>query len=385
MHRNIKLLALFNFFTDLKFHSAILILYFFAVTNSYALAMSVFGVVMLSKAMFEVPTGAFSDLIGRKKTIILGAISAITSALLYAFGGSYLILIAGAVFEGLSRSWYSGNNDAFLIDTLKAVQKETVFGHYFGRLSSMFQVALAVGAVIGGFLAAQSFAIVMWLSVIPQLICILLAFLLYEPPHISKSSSNVFVHIKFSALHLWNNKLLRHTSALDVLSFSVGEAVFQFRSAFIATLWPIWAIGLSKMLSFTGASFSYWYSSRLIKRFGNTTILFVANIYFRIVDFTALIFPSVISPILISSTSLMYGAADVSINSLMQREFTNDQRATLSSLNSLAGSIGYGIFTILLGFLADWFGPTKALIIAGFFSLPRIYLAWKIRKMEKDV
>ncbi|KKP65671.1 MAG: hypothetical protein US74_C0034G0015, partial [Parcubacteria group bacterium GW2011_GWA2_38_13] len=67
MKKNIKLLAFFNFFTDLQFHSAVLVIYFAKVTNSFTLAMSLFAVSMISSALFEVPTGIFSDLIGRKR------------------------------------------------------------------------------------------------------------------------------------------------------------------------------------------------------------------------------------------------------------------------------------------------------------------------------
>ena len=84
MERNIKLLALFNFFTDFKFYSAVLVIYFAKVTGSYTLAMSLFSVVMLTSALFEVPTGIFSDMIGRKKTVMLGAVSATVSAVFYA-------------------------------------------------------------------------------------------------------------------------------------------------------------------------------------------------------------------------------------------------------------------------------------------------------------
>src|SRR3990167_7868643 len=118
MERNIKLLSLFNFFADFKFHSAVLIIYFAKVTGSYTLATSLFSVVMVSAAVFEVPTGIFSDIIGRKKTVMLGAISATLSAILYAAGYSYWPLFVGALLEGLSRSWYSGNNDALLYESI---------------------------------------------------------------------------------------------------------------------------------------------------------------------------------------------------------------------------------------------------------------------------
>ncbi|PIV70709.1 hypothetical protein COW57_03770, partial [Candidatus Roizmanbacteria bacterium CG17_big_fil_post_rev_8_21_14_2_50_39_7] len=145
--KNIKLLAWFNFFTDFKLYSAIAILYFVHVTGSLALGMSIYSIASISDALFEVPTGILSDMVGRKNTIVLGSIASVAYALCYALGGSYLMLALGAVFQGLSVAFYSGNNDALLHDSLKESGNEKKFHTYLGKLSSLFQLALALGAV----------------------------------------------------------------------------------------------------------------------------------------------------------------------------------------------------------------------------------------------
>jgi len=67
MNRNIRLFYLFNFFVDFKFYAPIAIIYFAKVSGSYALGMSIFSATMLAAALFEVPTGIFSDYIGGKR------------------------------------------------------------------------------------------------------------------------------------------------------------------------------------------------------------------------------------------------------------------------------------------------------------------------------
>lgn len=382
MERNIKLLALFNFFTDFKFHSAVLIIYFARVTGSYALATSLFSVVMLSSALFEVPTGIYSDIIGRKRTVILGALSATASAILYAAGYSYWPLFAGAVLEGLSRALYSGNNDALLYDSVRESGKGESFAHHMGRTSSMFQLALMIGAVVGSILAQWSFSLIMWLSVIPQVVCLVVSFFLHNPKHITKGEANIFSHIKISAFHLWNNKKLRLVSLADILGFAFGESSFQFSAAFIGTLWPIWAIGFSKMISYGGAFVSYWFSGKMIKKIGDRTILIIANIVSRILNFIAYGIPTVISPVLMSSSSIFYGATEIAKNSIMQQEYTHEQRATLSSMSSLFGSIGYGIVAPIIGLVADAYGPAKALIMVQFCMLFVLYLFFRLKQYE---
>lgn len=89
LERNVKLLTWFNFFLDLRLYAPIAIIYFAQVTGSFALGMTVFGVASISAALFEVPTGIFSDYLGRKRTVILGAVTAAFAVFFYALGFSY--------------------------------------------------------------------------------------------------------------------------------------------------------------------------------------------------------------------------------------------------------------------------------------------------------
>ncbi len=381
--RNIQLLAVLNFLTDFKFHSAVLIIYFVNVTGSFTLAMSLFSVVMISSALFEVPTGIFSDRIGRKKTVTLGALSATFSAILYAIGGSYWILFAGALLEGLQRAWYSGNNDALLFESVEQSHKKETFSHYLGKTSAMFQLALMIGAVTGSIMAQFSFPLIMWLSVIPQVGSVFVSGMLTEPATITRGKSNIFSHMSVSALHIWRNKRLRLLSLQDILRYGMGESSFQFNAAFIQTLWPIWAIGLSRLMSYGGAFISYWNSSNIIKRIGEYNILMLANLLTRIVNLVAYGFPSVVSPVLMGSTSLTYGVSEISKNTLMQKEFTGEQRATLASLNSFFGHLFYGIFSPFLGLVADSAGPAKALIMVQVFMFGVLYLQWRLKRLAR--
>lgn len=378
MRKNIKLLALFNFFTDFQLYSAILVIYFAKVTGSYLLAMSLFSVAMISSAVFEVPTGVFSDFIGRKKTMILGAISAVLSVSFYALGTNYLILFIGALLEGLQRAWYSGNNEALLYETLAETGKKDEYDHYLGRTSSMFQLAAAAGIILGGIIAVWSMHLIIWLSVIPQLICLNISLLIKEPVKKTSRSSNIYFHLKTALVKIWINKKLRLLSFNQIVGFAVGESTYQFRAAFVNTLWPIWAVGFSKVLSSIGAAVSYWYSGKLIKKVGAFRLLLISNIYGKFINIFSVTVVSILSPALLSTTSLFFGATSVANSKLMQKEFTDEQRATLGSVNSLLGNLAFGLFAIGLGLFADKFGPSKALLAAYIFSLPTILINWKL-------
>jgi MFS family permease len=381
MDRNIKLLSYHNFLTDFKLYSAILVIYFVRITGSYLLAMSLFSAVMAVAAIAEIPTGVYSDKIGRRNTLIMGSICAFLASVFYAVGQSYGNLFIGSCFAGLARAWYSGNNNALLYDTLASSGKRESYSHYLGRTSTMFQIALTSSALLGSIIASWSFPLIMWISVVPQVLCIGVSLLVTEPRRRDRGSGNVYEHLRNSVHLILRNRLARLVSLQDIIGFGINEATFEFRSAFIATLWPIWAVGVSKMLSYAGAAFSFWTSGRVIKKIGLEQAVFIPRLYGRIIGVVAYGIPSVLSPILLASTSLLYGTVSVAGDTLLQKNFTGKERATASSLVSLAGSVFFGVFSLLLGFLADTTTPSLALLMAEVMTASTIYITWKITRM----
>jgi MFS family permease len=294
------------------------------------------------------------------------------------------MLAIGAIFQGISVAFYSGNNDALLHDSLMESGKEKEYHVFLGKLSSLFQFALAFGAVLGSILANNSFALVMWLSVISQVICFFISLRIVEPKIRIQKSASIYIHMKEALLLFKTNKKLRLVSIAGMIGSSVGEATFQFQAAFYATLWPLWAVGIAKMISYVGAMISFYLSGRFINRFKEIKVILIGNIYSRIVNSLAVLFPTQASPLLYSSTSIFYGSLSVARNSLLQKEFTPHQRATISSLNSLAESLFFAFFAFILGSIGDFIGPAKTLFIAQFISLIGTYLYWRVFQHDKN-
>lgn len=379
-HRNITILKWFNFFIDFRLYAPIAILYFTKVTGSFALGMSIFSITMIASALFELPTGVFSDRIGRRKTVIWGAVSAVVFSIFYAIGGSFWMLVIGAIFEGLSRAFYSGNNNALLHDTLAESGNEEFYDEHLGKVSSTSQMALAIASILGGFLAVWSFSFIMWFSVFPQIGCLILAFFLIEPKKFTLESGNIFRHLSQAYRNFIQNSKLRLLSISSIVGYGFGEAGYQFVPAFYNSLWPIWAIGIAKTFSNIAAAFSFHFSGKFIRKFDALKIMLVDNITNRIIGISATAFPTIFSPFFMSATSVFFGVTTVAKNTLMQKEFTNEQRATMGSLNAFAGSISFGIIAFLLGLTADSLSPAKAILLLQIFQIGNIFIYWKLFK-----
>ena len=197
--RNINLLRWHNFFLDFRLYGPIAIIYFAQVTGSYALGLAVFSIASIASTIFEIPTGVLSDRVGGKKTIILGSLASVLAISSYAAANSFIILALGAVFEGLASSFFSGNNDALVYDTLNQQKRISKFSDTLGKLSSMFQAGLGISALIGGFIAGYSLQLVMAVSIVPQLICLFISFWFVEPKiHTKEISENILDHLRES-------------------------------------------------------------------------------------------------------------------------------------------------------------------------------------------
>lgn len=383
LHKNIKLIAWFNFFLSFRLYFPVLIIYFAQVSGSYALGMSVFSVTMIAAALLEIPTGVYSDTIGRKKTLVLGALATLLSTCLYAIGGVYGILVAGAVLEGLARSLYSGNNQALLHDTLAESGQQRAYAEFYGKTMSAEHVGLVITAVLGGIIAHWSFAWVMWLSVIPAFIGLVISFGIQEPIIEKHGEGNIYKHLSEAVNAFYKNVRLRKLSLSSIIGYGAAEAGFQFRPAFVATVWPLWAVGIAHALSNIGATLSYYYSGTLIKKFNALKVLMGGKIYAIISNTMALIYPSILSPAIMASNSLFHGSGSTSKSTLMQQEYTNEQRSTMESLNSLAGSIFFAVVSVTLGITADYLSEATSLLLLQILAVISLYILWTIFKENR--
>ncbi len=383
--KNVKLLKIFNFLIGFSLFAPLALIYFSTVSGSYALGASIFGITMLASAIFEVPTGIWSDRVGRRGTIILGSWARVLAFVLYAVGLSYWWLVAGAILEGLSRSFYSGNNDAFLHDTLADDGLESEYDEYLGKTSSTEQMALGLSALAGGVIATFSFDYLLWLSVLSQVAMLYVSYLFIEPKSRKKLDTNLFAHLSEAVKLFVSNKKLRLLSVASIINYSFSEMMYQFRAAFISMVWPLWAVGLANVLSNTGATISFYFSGKIIKRFKPINILLFRGFWTKTASFIGYGIANTFSPLILATSSLLFGVGSVVESKLMQAEFSDHQRSTMASLNSFAGNIAFAIMSVVLGSLADAMSPARALFILNIISMPIIYIYYLLFKNDTKI
>jgi MFS family permease len=378
--RNVRLLSAFNFCSDFRVYAPVMVIYFQHVTGSYALAVLLFSIAKIATSVFEVPTGTLSDLAGRKLTLLLGQIASVFSIALYALDRDFAVLAGGAVLEGLAFALFSGNNDALLYDTLKGEGAAGDFAHWQGRVSAMFQIALAVSAAVATLaLIWLPLRAMFVLSLVPQIVGLGFAVFFVEPPRGGRTiPTNIFAHLREAVAGFVRDVRLRELSLASMLGFGLGEAQHMFYPAFFALFWPPWALGIAGLLTHAFAAIGFRGAGKLIARFREFRVLLWCNVGGIAIGALSVGLPTVASPALSTAGSFLFGPGVVAQGSLMQKAFSDAQRATMASLISLGGNILFAIAVFALGWAADRIGPRYALLIAQLLSIPVALLYWRL-------
>ena len=181
MLRNIRLLYIHNFLTDFCPHWPFLVIYFADIAGSYTAAMSVMALETLSAALFDVPTGVFSDHMGRRLTMASGSLCAALAPVCYATAHGVAMLYCGAILSGLSQCLFSGNNNALLYESLQSEGLQGQFHHYRGGTGSMFQLALGLSAFLSMGLSHYGLQTIFVCAIVPQVAAVFVSLLFAEP------------------------------------------------------------------------------------------------------------------------------------------------------------------------------------------------------------
>lgn len=107
-----------------------------------------------SVACMEIPSGYMADVIGRKKSLILGSILGTVGFFLYSLSSSFGHFLIAEIILGLGGSFISGSDSALLYDSLAESGDEHRYLQYEGRITSLGNLAETVAAVCGGLIAA---------------------------------------------------------------------------------------------------------------------------------------------------------------------------------------------------------------------------------------
>ncbi|MHA1541068.1 MAG: MFS transporter [Alphaproteobacteria bacterium] len=385
--RNLKVLswiiALQN--SPLAFFETI---FFMMVTDSYLITMNLFLVIKLTLAISEVPTGIISDrFLGRKWTYLAGSFSLIISFIFYVLGWyNYQFLFIGAVFQSIGTAFNSGNTTALLHDNLKKIGEDKNYSKYLGAFGSVKFIYLGISLIVSGLLAHYFHILyVIYFIGLQRFITFSVGFFLKDITTYHKekiSFSGAIAHL-IKAIKLFRtNKRLRLLAMISVLERGFIGSPRRLSRVFFKMFLPFSMFGLFMAGNLFIQSFASHFAHSIIKKFGYLKTFLKCDFFSIPLQAVGYIFPSILSPFLIQLGDDTTPIRGVAKSSLLHKEFTDKQRATMESLISIFGSLSYALFGILLGWIADAFSLRFALLFAVGCRLLLFPLFFKIFKYD---
>jgi len=315
----------------------------------------------------EVPSGYVADVLGRKNTLLVGAVLA-------AIGHSCLLIADGfwtlALFElflGLAHSLISGADLALLYDTELALgRSEDEQRQVVGKLYSArtFSEAFA-GVVCTAVMLWAGFQELVYVQVIVGWIPVLLVLRLVEPPGERLSSES---HVANMARIM--GYLLHHSSVLRlvVLALSIWSLTTFYAVWLLQQLWQEQGIDLAHFGWIWGgltliAAFAGRWAHRFESAVGPKGVLLFIGLA-PAVGYAGLELFGVLGGLLVSATFfLARGFGLVILRDALNKRVPSEFRATANSIASFGFRGAFVVTGPVVGHVFDLWGMSTTLLM----------------------
>ena len=105
----------------------------------------------ITSLMFEIPSGVFADVYGRKKMLLISNLMTVIGNMIMAFSGGFMWVCMSIAFHALGYNFASGSGDALAYDSLKLVGQERSFEKYVSNQSIIYRIANGISTLCAGF------------------------------------------------------------------------------------------------------------------------------------------------------------------------------------------------------------------------------------------
>ena len=308
------------------------------------------AVYYLAVVLLELPSGYFSDRLGRRVTLIISTLGWGLAALVFLITDSFWPFVCAQILTAAGMAFQSGTDGSLLYESLKAMGRESEIARHEARAQSVAFSAMAFSALLGGAVAGLDLRLAYVLTVASALGAFTIALLFIEPHH-HRASVAAPVNQMRTVIERSRSPILRW-----ILFFSVALVVFehvpyeffqpylgflfdgQFFVAYEAT--PLLS-GVLLALVMVVAAIASRYAVTAARCFGVGGV-FCGALILEVVVISAMsawVHPAVL--ILLLVRSVPSAICRPVANAVIHKQLSSDIRATYFSMQSLAGRLAF--------------------------------------------
>lgn len=375
LERNLKLYQIFETCREPIFWGPIVILFLNKMARmSLPEIFFMESVVIAMLMVFEIPTGALADLLGRKRTIFIGSLFLVADTAFFAFATCPLMAWTGNILWAIGFSLISGADSSMLYDTLKVLGREKEYKKIQGKAVSYRFFLMAITSLIGGFLADINLRLPAILGLSTVIIsCVVVSFF-FEPPVVERKRKYDFrEHLKIAkdsfSIFIKNPKVRWLIFFSAVLATTSKLWFFTYNPYFELVKLPLPMFGVIFFFLNIIAASSSFFADSIHKKLGSTisAVVMVALLGLPIIAMG--MWPIAPFAFLVMMQNFVRGYQKPFIEHLMHDHICSKTRATVMSIQSSVTSIGQATGLALTSWYLAKSSLTSFLILLGIFAL----------------
>ena len=369
-HSNIPKIYAFKFLVSLHFFGGVLVPFFTDWGGiRFFQVMILQSFFVFSVFLFEVPTGAVADYLGRKVSLFLAALLNTIAVWVYASRPDFAVFLCGEFLWALGYALMSGADEALVYDSLKQMNEESRSKEVFGRFRSFELSALMVAAPIGSAIAAFiGLRYTMLFMSVPLFLAFLLAFTFEEPAAAEKKGSQRYLATLMGGLRYFRqHRILRILAfdriAIETLAFLM---IWVYQPLLQQLHVPLVYFGLVHA-ALTGIQIPFMNRfARLERTFGSKRgyllwSALIAGGAFVLLGINPYPLVAVFLLLVIAGFGL---SRAVLFQNYMNKHIESSVRATVISTVSMIGTLVMGLLYLIAGLMVEW-SLSGTLIIIG--------------------
>lgn len=329
------------------------------------------AVYSIAIVVLEIPSGYLADVIGRRKTLIIGAIFGTFGFATYSFSYGFLGFLIAEIILGIGQSCISGADSAMLYDSLLERGEEKKYTRFEGRITSIGNIAEAVAGILGGVLAGITLRAPYIAQSFVAFIALPAAITLVEPARKVPLIKAGFMEIvRIARFALFQDRPLRRNILFSAITGTATLTMAWFAQPFFkyTNIDIMWFGLLWTSLNLTVAITSYT-AHYFERKLGQTRSILMISLLIPMGYLALSRFHLSTGLIILYLFYLVRGYATPVLKDYINRITASNIRATVLSVRNFIVRLLFAITGPLLGWIKDIYSLPQALTLAGIIFL----------------
>lgn len=359
MQRNLRLYSAYQIGISFYAWMPVFFLYF---QSKFSLAQVLLleSVYYVSVFLLEVPSGYFSDRVGRKPTLLVASATLLLSYLVFFFGVEFWHFVAAQILLATGLAFNSGTDTTFHLDTLTDLGRAEEYAEREAKLSGLTFLVGAASSLAGGALGAIGLEWAYGASAVFACLALLSA-LGFREPHHGSVSSGISETLKRCWRVTRDSGFVRWIGMFWVAAVVVNHLPYEFYQPYFARVGEAGFWGTTSTSMFSGAHAAVVqlvaagvaaYSVRFSKRVGFRAAMMMSLGIQTAVTASMWVVSPLIAVVLVLR-ALPRAMQDAPLRAALAPRIPGEVRATYLSILSLAGRLSFAGVLVGLSWVAS--------------------------------